>query len=226
MTTITPHLNPSADPATQAEPRLAVAGVHERIGVRPPADPALREAFERALARPPRSGTDDEEATAPPPAIAAPPADIAAIQARLRQPAPEELVFLSSQPADSVNHTVAGTGLVSVHSPASGPRPTPAVLGAALSALSMPASPEGIQHWQFSFSQPGSAISGVTLVAHPEAPWQVQVTLLPHALSTTQARERSALDARLGELRQRLLGRGAAIGDVELHDPLDDAHRR
>ncbi len=91
----------------------------------------------------------------------------------------------------------------------------PAALAATLSALAMPASPEGVQHWQFSFSQPGSALSGVALTAQPDAPWQLQLQLPVHA------RDRGALDARLGELRQRLAGRGAHIGDIEFHSPLD-----
>ncbi len=224
MTMIISNPTHSPDVAKQAEPGPATAGAREHFGLRPPADPALREAFERALARPPQASPDEE---APLLETAAQPlATVGVPQARLRPPTPDELVFVSSQPVESAGRSVLGPGLEGATSTVAGRQPAPAVLGAALSALTMPASPEGIQHWQFSFSQPGSAVSGVTLTAQPESPWQVQVTLQNHALSLSQGRERGALDARLGELRQRLLARGAAIGDIELRDPFDDPQRR
>jgi hypothetical protein len=88
-----------------------------------------------------------------------------------------------------------------------------------LSGLQAPASADGLQHWQFSFSHPGAPLSGVSLTARPDAPWQLQLQLPAHA------RERNALDARLGELRQRLNGRGAHIGDIELQDLHDTPGR-
>jgi hypothetical protein len=202
---------------------------------------ALRATFERALARQQKPGQDEEAQPQPEVAVELQPATTAAAawaagqaaaQDRLRSPDPEALVFVSSQPVAATPHdTAAQTGNTSHtgHQPAEA-RPTPAALGAALSALRMPASPDGLQHWQFSFSQPGSLVSGVSLTAQPDMPWQLQVNLLvqaqTHGHLPNQTRERSALDARLGELRQRLLGRGALIGDIELHDSLDNPQPR
>lgn len=199
-----------------------------RDGQAPPVDAALRHAFERALAQHDGGGLDDETPTptAEQGAAAALPAFGAAAARDLTrlQPEPETLVFASSQPvATPAQAQPPGDAA------AAGPRvpqALPATLGAALSALTMPASPEGPQQWQFSFAQAGSAVAGVTLTAQPQAPWLVQVNLQAPALSSSLLRERSALDARLGELRQRLLGRGAHIDAVELHDTHDPTRHR
>lgn len=220
MTTpTTPFATPPAQPSPPVRESRA----------RPPVDPVIHEAFEQALARSPKQAPDDELLTqapgmpGPPPGqpLEPPPMPRPGIEPAMR-PSDAALVFVSSQwvtaaptrpPDEGTTPRPAGVEA----------RPTPAVLGSALSALSMPASPDGVQHWQFSFSQPGSALSGVALTAHHDAPWQLQLQLPAHA------RDRSALDARLGELRQRLAGRGAHIGDIELHtthDPFDSAERR
>lgn len=193
----------------------------------PPVDAALRQAFERALARQAGGGWGDE-ASAPATdsnAAVASPVFVAAAACDLTrfQPEPEALVFASSQPVAPPPQALP-QGEAATAGP--GTQPMPATLGAALSALTMPASPEGPQHWQFSFAQAGSAVAGVTLSAQPQAPWLVQVNLQAHALSSTALRERSALDARLGELRQRLLGRGAHIDGVELLDTHDPTRHR
>lgn len=219
----------------------------DRVDVRQPVDPALRRAFEEALARRPKLSRDDEQApqcqpaseplfhpqplTQPqspplPPALPQPQSqpqsqpvggslpEPSAPAQRARRVEPESPVFLSSQPVPGL------PPLATAESPGAGAqptdaRPTPAMLGAALTALAMPVSADGVQHWQFSFSQPGSALSGVAFTAAPDAPWQLQLQLPAHA------RERSALDARLGELRQRLASRGALVGDIDLHDPVE-----
>lgn len=208
-----------------------------REGATPPVDASLRQAFERALARREGSGPDEEIAslateTNPGPALpvmAAPAAAAHSAAARAApeparlNPEPEALVFATSQPV------ATPAPALPPGEPASSSRGvphTPAALGAALSALTMPASPEGPQHWQFSFSQAGSAVAGVTLSAQPQAPWLVQVNLHAQALAGTPLRERHALDARLGELRQRLQGRGAHIDAVELHEPHDPPRHR
>ena len=232
---------PPARSTQQADRGQQTPGAAGPSDVRPPVDVALRATFERALARQQKPGQDEETQPQPASAVEVQPAAAAsaawatwqaAAQDRHRSPDPDALVFVSSQPVPATPHHAAaqsGSTSPTAHQPAEA-RPTSAALGAALSALRMPASPDGLQHWQFSFSQPGSLVSGVSLTAQPDMPWQLQVNLLAQAQAhghlPNQARERSALDARLGELRQRLLGRGALIGDIELHDPPDNPHHR
>lgn len=231
MTMINPHSGHPPATAAQAESGLTTAEVGGRTTQRAPVDPALREAFERALARQPSDGDgNDDEVQAQGAAPQTPTAGMLAAASAPRfakvQPDTEELFFVSSQPVDAAARGAASLCADGLAAAATGARPTPAVLGAALSALTMPASSEGVQHWQFSFSQSGSAVSGVTLTAQGAAPWQVQLNVQAHATTPALARERGALDARLGELRQRLLGRGVSIGDVELHDLLDNPRQR
>lgn len=229
---------------------------------RPAAHAGLQAAFERALARTPATSCDDNAAPQPPPqpvmAAGAPLAlDIKRLQELDHERDCGDLVFISSQPVAAAlpgqgawagAAAEAGAALNTPAAPGADARPTPAALGAALSALRMPASPEGVQHWQFSFSQPGSALRGVVLTAQPHAPWQLQVLVDGHgpghvpltalaqsvaqsvaqsaAQSAAQSRERIALDARVAELRQRLAGRGALVGDIELRDLQDSLERR
>lgn len=129
-------------------------------------------------------------------------------------PDPGPPVFASSLPAAQAIEagTAAGLELAGARAEAT----ASGTLRAALSGLQVPASSDGLQHWQFSFSHQGAPLSGVSLTARPDAPWQLQLQLPAHA------RERPALDARLGELRQRLNTRGAQIGDIELRE-LHDA---
>lgn len=230
---------PGATPRLADAPTTSTRGTG-REGLPPPVDARLRQAFERALAR--REGGGPEEESAPgagnpadtsavPAAPAVVPSAGAAASAASRaaaEPArlhrePEAPVFLTSQP---VGTTAPALPAAEFAASSRGAPHLPPALGAALSALTMPASPEGPQHWQFSFSQAGSAVAGVTLSAQPQAPWLVQVNLHAQALAGTPLRERSALDARLGELRQRLLGRGAHIDAVELHEPHDPPRQR
>jgi hypothetical protein len=169
---------------------------------REPADAALREAFERALSRQARAG-DDEDTGLP---TSAPDTGLAGLAMAGTSAPPQVPVASQALPTPALPDR------------GEGPPPTtamvPASLGAQLAALTVPASPDGAQHWQFSFAQPGSPLSGLVLSAQPHAPWQVQVQMALPA----QARERSAMDARLAELRQRLAGRGALVGEIELQD--------
>lgn len=221
------NLPPAPAASLPAEGPQAATRSPGSNGHRQHVDPALRKAFEHALARRDSATAEDESqptnaevlATQAAPVVVPP----AVREITRLQPEPEALVFVSSQPVTpatpaptQIDPTPAGAGA----------QPMPAVLGSALSALTMPASPEGLQHWQFSFSQAGSVVGGVTLTAQPQAPWLVQVNLHAQSLSSAQWRERGALDARLGELRQRLLGRGAHIDQVELHDPQDPTRHR
>ncbi len=220
------NLPPASAASLPAEGPQAATRSPGRTAYGQHVDPALRQAFEYALAHRDRGSAEDEPqatnadmpATQTAPVVVAP----AVREITRLQSEPEALVFVSSQPvapaaaATQIDPTRAGAGA----------QPMPAALGAALSALTMPASPEGLQHWQFSFSQAGSVVGGVTLTAQPQAPWLVQVNLHAPSLSSAQLRERGALDARLGELRQRLLGRGAHIDQVELHDPHDTTRHR
>jgi hypothetical protein len=175
-------------------------------------DARSREAFERALSQRSRGARDEEAAPAAADAgtRTAGPEMAVWLRAELPPLDPGPPVFASSQPA--VQALRAGTAAGAEGAAAARADAAAGTLRAALSGLQMPASADGLQHWQFSFSHQGAPLTGVSLTARADAPWQLQLQLPAHA------RERHALDARLGELRQRLSGRGADIGAIELRE--------
>lgn len=213
MSTMTPT---TPTPTTPHRPADGVLAADKRVSAE------ARQAFEKALQRQGKQGgARDPADPADAPAVPDPQAgknpvcELAALQGL---PPP---VFASSQPVPGVAMAADAT------SPgAMAGAPVSALgdarLGASLAALTMPASPLGPQHWQFSFFQDGSMLSGVALTAQPGAPWRMQLQTQGSAHESAHWRERQALDARLGDLRQRLAGRGAQIGDIALHDPWDE----
>lgn len=98
----------------------------------------------------------------------------------------------------------------------------PQSLGQLLSALRVPASPDGVQRWEFQFaSDSGLALQGLTLTGQPGSTLTVHL----HANTNAPWREREISSQRLGELRQRLAERGAPVDGLHWADD-DGSHRQ
>jgi hypothetical protein len=169
---------------------------------RPPAD--TQAAFEEALLRLQRQRRDEEAAAGGP---EAPLQQAAAAAQALPQPAGD----------------AATPGLAAAAAAANAPSPAGARLSGSelsgyLSALQMPASPEGPQLWEFQFAgDSGLAVQGLTLSGTSAQPGSA-LTVHLHANPNVPLRDRELSAQRLDELRQRLGERGAPVQGLHWSD--------